>query len=437
MTNKIFKPGLKAFFKRFPLHFQIITGMIAGVVFGFVAVKLSWDNFTINWVKPWGTIFIKSLQLIAVPLVIFSLVSGVASIKNIGELSKIGLRTILIYLGTTITAVSIGLLAVNLFQPWMGFDQNSKSELLASGTDSLVNAQSQDGTLQFLVDMVPHNILEAASNNGNMLQVIVFSVLFGIALVMVPKEKSKIVIHFFEGMNEVVLKMVHIIMFLAPLGTFALLSSLIVELADGELQNIYSLLFVMGKYALTVVFGLVLLAYGFYPLLILLFSKVKLKKFFKAIIPAQTLAFSTSSSAATLPMTIKCANENLKVNQEVSSFVLPLGATINMDGTSCYQAVAAVFIANVLGYDLDFVQQLSIVLTATLASIGSAAVPGAGMVMLAIVLSQIGVPIEGIAIILGVDRILDMCRTVVNVTGDLTVTVLVDSLMGKKGMNKH
>ena len=418
--------------KRVPLHHQIIIGMFLGVAFGMTAVHFSWEQFVVDWIKPWGSLFIRALKLIAVPLVLFSLISGVSAIKDLGNLSKIGLKTIGIYLITTIIAVSIGLLSVNVFKPWKGVDKQAvntlfiKSQSAIEGKTKLAKQVASEGPLTILDDMVPQNIIHAASNNSNMLQVIVFSLLFGVALVLVPKEQSRVVISFFSGINEVILKMVHLIMYLAPWGTFALLAGIIVDFAGGGDGSVYALLLIMGKYTLTVVATLLFLAYVLYPTLLYFFSGYPIKKFYKAISPAQMLAFSTSSSAATLPLTMQCLEENIGVSKEVSGFVLPLGATINMDGTSCYQAVAAVFIANVLGYDLSLVEQLGIVMTATLASIGSAAVPGAGMVMLAIVLAHLGVPLEGIGLILGVDRILDMCRTVVNVTGDASVAVLID-----------
>jgi proton glutamate symport protein len=428
---------------RLPLHYQIIIGMVLGVVFGILAVQFSWEQFVIDWVKPWGGLFIRGLKLIAVPLVLFSLISGVSAIKDLSSLSKIGFKTIGIYIATTVLAVSIGLLSVNVFKPWQGINEQEVSTLFLNaegsvdGKTTLAKEVAAEGPLSILQDMVPQNILAAASNNGNMLQVIVFALLFGVALVLIPKDKSATVISFFSGMNEVVLKMVHIIMYIAPLGTFALLAGIIVDFSGGGDGSVYSLLFIMGKYAFTVVVTLLILAFVVYPSILYFFTGYSIKKFYKAISPAQMLAFSTSSSAATLPLTMQCVEENIGVSKEVSGFVLPLGATINMDGTSCYQAIAAVFIANVLGYDLTLVEQLGIVLTATLASIGSAAVPGAGMVMLAIVLSHLGVPLEGIGLILGVDRILDMCRTVVNVTGDASVAVLIDSKLSSTSANQE
>ncbi|MGY8989263.1 MAG: dicarboxylate/amino acid:cation symporter, partial [Flavobacteriales bacterium] len=280
--------------------------------------------------------------------------------------------------------------------------------------------------LQFLVDIVPTNIFDAASNNRNMLQVIFFAILFGIALVMLPNEKTSYVKGFFDGINDIILQIVDIIMMAAPYGVFALLGGLVVDFGASA-----ELFIALAKYSVTVIVGLLLMILVVYPLILKIFTKMKYKDFFKGIMPAQMLAFSTSSSAATLPVTMERCEDHLGVSEEVSSFVLPLGATINMDGTSLYQAVAAVFIAQAYGMDLDMSQQLTIVLTATLASIGAAAVPGAGMVMLVIVLGSIGVPTEGLALIFGVDRLLDMMRTVVNVTGDATVATVVASTEGQ------
>ena len=284
----------------------------------------------------------------------------------------------------------------------------------------------EEGPLQFLIDIVPTNIFDSASNNRNMLQVIFFAILFGIAMVMLPDEKTTYVKGFFEGINDIILQIVDLIMLSAPYGVFALLAGLVVDFGASA-----ELFIALAKYSATVIVGLLLMIFLVYPIILRLFTKVKYLDFFKGISPAQMLAFSTSSSAATLPVTMERCEEHIGVSEEVSSFVLPLGATINMDGTSLYQAVAAVFIAQTFGIELDMVQQLTIVLTATLASIGAAAVPGAGMVMLVIVLGAIGVPTEGLALIFGVDRLLDMLRTVVNVTGDATVATVVASSEGQ------
>ena len=416
--------------KKLALHWKIIIGMVLGVLYGLIASNMGWVDFTIDWIKPWGKIFVNLLKLIAVPLVFASLVKGVASLSDIARLSRIGGKTIAIYLVSTVIAVTIGLLLVNIVSPGSGFDKGSinlsaSSQEGASAKVIAAQGVEEEGPLQFVVDIVPTNIFEAASNNRNMLQVIFFAILFGIAIVMLPKEKTVYVKGFFDGINDIVLQIVDLIMLLAPYGVFALLGSLVVDF--GASANLF---IALGKYSLTVVIGLLLMIFLVYPLILRLFTRVKYLDFFKGISPAQMLAFSTSSSAATLPVTMERCEDHLGVSEEVSSFVLPLGATINMDGTSLYQAVAAVFIAQAFGIELDLSQQLTIVLTATLASIGAAAVPGAGMVMLVIVLGAINVPVEGLALIFGVDRILDMIRTVVNVTGDATVATVVASTEG-------
>ena len=417
--------------KKLALHWKIIIGMVLGVVYGLIAHKLGWIDFTNDWIKPWGKIFVNLLKLIAVPLVFASLIKGVASLSDISKLSRIGGKTIAIYLVSTVIAVTIGLLLVNIVKPGDGFDKDSisKTEQIQEGANKKIKAAENvkdGGPLQFLVDIVPTNIFDAASSNRNMLQVIFFAIIFGIALVMLPNEKTTYVKGFFDGINDIILQIVDIIMMAAPYGVFALLGGLVVDFGASA-----ELFISLAKYSVTVIVGLLLMILVFYPLIFRIFTKMKYKNFFKGIMPAQMLAFSTSSSAATLPVTMERCEDHLGVSEEVSSFVLPLGATINMDGTSLYQAVAAVFIAQAYGMDLDMGQQLTIVLTATLASIGAAAVPGAGMVMLVIVLGAIGVPTQGLALIFGVDRLLDMMRTVVNVTGDATVATVVASTEGQ------
>ena len=418
--------------KKLALHWQIIIGMILGVFFGILAYHFSLNNFTNDWIKPFGVIFVNLLKLIAVPLVFASLIKGVASLSDISRLSKIGSRSIMLYLFSTVLSVSIGLGLVNLVGPGNSFSNDKKTELrekYSSKADLKINDAllvESSGPLQFLVDVVPTNIFESASKNKNMLQIIFFAILFGISIIMLPKEKTVYVRGFFDGINDIILYIVDLIMRMAPYGVFALLASLVVDFGASV-----DLFVALGYYSLTVIFGLLLMIFVFYPILLRTFTNIKYLDFFKAISPAQMLAFSTSSSAATLPVTMDRCENNLGISKEVSSFVLPLGATINMDGTSLYQAVAAVFIAQAFGYDLDLSSQLTIVLTATLASIGAAAVPGAGMVMLVIVLSSVGIDPEGIALIFAVDRILDMLRTVVNVTGDATVATIVASSDGQ------
>lgn len=410
------------------LHWKIIIGMFFGIVYGIFANNMGYNNFTTDWIKPWGIIFVNLLKLIAVPLVFASLIKGVASLSDISRLSKIGSRTVMLYLFSTVISVTIGLFFVNTIKPGDSFSEVKKIELrekYSSKADLKINDANNlknNGPLQFIVDIVPVNIIGSASENKNMLQIIFFAILFGIAIIVIPDGKTEYVRGFFDGVNEIILYMVDLIMRFAPYGVFALLASLVVDFGAS-----IDLFLALGYYSLTVSIGLLLMIFVVYPLLLKLFTKVNYFSFFKAISPAQMLAFSTSSSAATLPVTMDRCENNVGVSKEVSSFVLPLGATINMDGTSLYQAVAAVFIAQAFGYDLDLSAQLTIVLTATLASIGAAAVPGAGMVMLVIVLSSIGIDPEGIALIFAVDRILDMLRTVVNVTGDATVATIVAS----------
>lgn len=420
--------------RKLALHWQILLGMAAGVGFGvFMASVFPESSFVQDWIKPFGTIFINLLKLIAVPLIVASLIKGVSDLKDISKLSKMGGRTIGTYILTTIVAVSIGLVVVNIIQPGSFIEEATRAELMeAYGGDAAKRitaaaGQKEVGPLQALVDIVPSNIFSAASDNRNMLQVIFFAIFFGIGLILIPFEKAQPVKAFFDGFNEVILKLIDLIMLMAPYGVFALLAALVVESPSLDLFK------ALGVYALCVVLGLGLMIFVFYPLLVKFFAGKDPKFFFNGIAPAQLLAFSTSSSAATLPVTLERVTEHLGVKEEVAGFVLPIGATINMDGTSLYQAVAAVFIAQAFGMDLSLSAQLGIIVTATLASIGSAAVPGAGMVMLVIVLGQAGIPEAGLALIFAVDRPLDMCRTTVNVTGDAAVSMLVANSIGKLG----
>jgi Na+/H+-dicarboxylate symporter len=411
--------------KKLALHWQILIGMVLGVTFGFLMTNFEWGKGLVHdWVKPFGTIFINSLKLIAVPLILASLIKGVSDLKDISKLSKMGGKTILIYIMTTVIAVSIGLILVNIIRPGDSISEKTRKDLVANYTDTTqkykdaAKNQKESGPLQALVDLVPSNIIGAASSNRNMLQVIFFAIFFGIGMILLPEDKSKPVKDFFDSFNEVILKMIDLIMLAAPYGVFALLAALVVEAPSADLFK------ALGWYAFTVILGLVSMIF-IYMALVYFFTGKSPKFFINGISPAQLLAFSTSSSAATLPVTMERVTEHLGVEEEVSSFVLPIGATINMDGTSLYQAVAAIFIAEAFGMDLSFGVQLGIIATATLASIGSAAVPGAGMVMLVIVLAQAGIPEAGLALIFAIDRPLDMIRTTVNVTGDATVSMLI------------
>jgi Na+/H+-dicarboxylate symporter len=418
--------------KNLPLHTKIIIGLVLGLLFGLASVSLGLSSYwVINFIKPIGTIFVNLLKMIAVPLVLASLVVGVASLNDVSKLSRIGGKTIIIYIFTTAFATALGLIMANVMQPGNQLPKETRDNLmnLYKGNQSInqedVKKVKEQSPLQPIVDMVPENLVSAAANNGMMLQVVFFATLLGVALIQIKPEKSQPVIQFFDGLNDAIIKIVEYAMALAPYGVFALISSLIAEVAGNDPQKALSLLYALLWYGVTVILSLILMIIVVYNGLLKLFTNISFITFLKGIRPAQLLGFSTSSSSATLPVTMECAEKKLGVSEEVASFVLPLGATINMDGTALYQSVAAVFIAQALGMDLSIYQQLMIVLTATLASIGSAGVPGAGMVMLVIVLEAINVPTAGIALIVGIDRILDMCRTVVNITGDLVVSVVI------------
>ena len=419
------------------LHWKIVIGMAAGLLFGFSMTFFSWGNdFVTNWILPVGTIFVRLLKLIAVPLILASLIKGISDLKDIAKFKDMGLKTFGLYMITTLVAIFIGLTLVNVFVPGNGISPETVEKLTAtyandSGVTSKIataTAQQEAGPLQFVIDMVPDNVFFALSDNGLMLQVIFFAIFFAISMLLIGEERAQPIKQFFDTLNDVILKMVDLIMLSAPYAVFALLSSVVVSSNNPEL------LIALMKYSGLLVLGLVMMIV-FYMVLIKFVVKMDPFWFITKISPAQLLAFSTSSSAATLPVTMERLEEHVGVDQEVSSFVLPVGATINMDGTSVYQAIAAVFISQALGFELTLGNQLTIILTALLASIGAAAVPGAGMVMLVIVLESVGFPADklaiGLALIFAVDRPLDMCRTVVNVTGDATVATIIAKKLNK------
>lgn len=453
------------------LHWKIIIGLVLGVIWAIVSSQLGWSQFTIDWIAPFGTIFINLLKLIAVPLVLFSIISGVAGLGDPSSLGRMGAKTLAFYFATTILAVGLGLVIVNLINPGKLVDEQSridnrisyevwaasegievkdgvnylkdpafmeraqeitelsKAELKNTTVEekmATANETKDAGPLQPLVDLVPQNIFGSLSDNGSMLKVIFFAIFFGVSLLLIPNEKSDPVKKFVDGTMEIFLKMVDLVMQAAPFFVFALLAGVVSTMAGDDVNKVLEIFKGLSWYSLAVFGGLMMMIFVIYPLIVKLFAKdISYKGFFKAMSPAQTLAFSTSSSAATLPVTMECVEDNLGVDKKVTSFVLPIGATVNMDGTSLYQAVAVVFLAQLHMIDLTVGQQLTIVLTATLASIGSAAVPSAGLVMLIIVLQSVGLNPAWIGIILPVDRILDMCRTAVNVTGDATVSTVI------------
>ncbi|GIV37424.1 MAG: glutamate:proton symporter [Cyclobacteriaceae bacterium] len=417
--------------KKLPLHTRILIGMGIGLIIGSLGIAFKLSGFITDWIKPFGTIFINLLKLIAIPLILASLISGVSNLRDISKLSRIGGKTLALYLITTVLAITIGLVFVNTIKPGNFLSKEKQLELsqrYASDANLRVtDAQklTESGPLQVVVDIVPENIFGAAAVNRNMLQVIFFAVMFGIALLMTPEQKSLPVKSFFDGLNEIILKLVDMVMRYAPIGVMALLAALMTDVAGDDPRQALELFGALGVYSVTVLLSLAAMVLIVYPLAIRLFTSLPVKTFLKGVLPAQIMGFTTSSSAATLPVTMECAEKNLRIKDEISSFVLPLGATINMDGTSIHQAVSAVFIAQAFGQDLSLADQLMIILTATLSSIGAAAVPSAGLITLVIVLGAIGVSPEGLALIIAIDRPLDMCRTIVNVTGDTVVASIV------------
>lgn len=423
--------------KKIALHWQIIIGMVIGIVLGLLASIYGFGDFVKDWVKPFGTIFINLLQLVAIPLVIISVINGITGLKDMNQLSILGSRTIILYLFTTVMAVSLGLLIVNIVRPGDDFPQSNQSDIQSQFEDAarqkkgVAEAIKDESPLKPLVDIFPGNIFLSMTSNRNMLQIIVFAILFSISVVMLPTKRVQPVVDLFGVLNDIIIQVVNLIMLIAPLGVLGLLAGVICDFSSDDPSKTLDILVTLGRYAFCVLLGLAILTLVFYPLLIKLNTSFNYRKFMKGMLPAQMMAFSTSSSAATLPVTMKQVEEELGVSEETASFILPLGATINMDGTSLYQGVAAIFIAQIYGMDLSFVEQLGIIFTATLASIGTAAVPSAGIIMLIIVLEQAGIPPAGIAFILAPDRLLDMFRTVTNVTGDASISIIVESKIKK------
>lgn len=433
--------------KKLPLHTKILIGMTLGLIFGMICLQFpGLSGFTIDFIKPIGTIFIRGLKMIAVPLVLASLIIGVANIGDISKLTRMGGKTLLIFVVTTVISISIGLSIVAIVKPGHKLPEETRTSLMelyndnASGKIDYAEQVKSRGPLQPLVDMVPDNIFKATTSNSAMLQVVFFAIIIGIALLKVPKERGEPVIAFFNGLNDVIVKVVEFIMMIAPYGVFALIASLIIEISGDDPSKAWELLYALLWYSLTVIAGMLIMMIAIYPLLIRFFSDIKYFDFFKGMRPAMLLGFSTSSSTATLPVTMDRVEKHLGVSEEVASFVLPLGATINMNGTSLYQGVSAIFIAQALGLELSLSSQLMIVLTATLAAVGTAGVPGAGLVMLVVVLEAVGIPAAGIALIMAPERILDMIRTMINISGDAAVSVVVASTEGaldKEVLKEH
>lgn len=414
--------------RKLQMHTKILLALVAGIAFGFAANRLEFAEFVTTYIRPVGTAFIKLISMVVVPLVFASLLVGTTGLKDIRSLGRIGVRTLVLYVSMTAIAVSIGLVLANVIRPGIGFSQETKQQLTSgstapSGTPKTGSALERPSVKDLLLNIIPSNPVRSLAE-GEMLQVIFFAVLMGVCLTLIPPERAKPVIIFFEGVNEVFVKMVHVIMQIAPYGVFALVAAVVADFGLG-------ILLLLIKYCAAVLLGLLLYMLIVYSAILKFLARTGVRRFFRGIRPAQLVAFSSSSSAATLPVTLKCATENLGVSRSVASFMLSVGASINMDGTALYQGVAAVFIAQFYGINLDLGQQLMVVLTATLASLGTVGIPGAGIVMLAMVLRSVGVPLEGIGVILGVDRFLDMCRTAVNVTGDSVCMMVVAAAEGQ------
>ena len=461
--------------RKMALYWQIMIGLLLGVIWSFVSAEMGWSKFTLDWISPWGDIFINVLKLIALPLVFFSITIGVASLSDLSKLGRIGFKTLGAYLITTVLAVGVGLTLVNIFNPgnaaddeqriknrisyelWVkdndhiSFYENDKLRLSEdpnnvifieeakklneqnSNADIVVNKKGivektkSSGPLQALVDIFPKNVIHAFDQDkGTMLQIIFFAILFGVCLVLINTQKAEPVIKLFDGFNEVFIKMVNVVMLAAPFFVFALLAGQMAKMAGDDSDKVFEVFGTLLGYSGVVLTGLILMILLIYPVFVKLFvRKMTYGGFFKGIRKAQVTAFSTRSSAATLPVTLDCVNNGLGVSKRVSDFVIPIGATVNMDGTSLYQAIAVIFMAQYHMVDLDFATQLTIVLTATLASIGSAAVPSAGLITMMLILESVNLNPAWIAIIYPVDAFLDMFRTVVNVTGDATVSTII------------
>ncbi|UCG49969.1 MAG: dicarboxylate/amino acid:cation symporter [Phycisphaerales bacterium] len=403
------------------LYGKILIGLALGVIFGLLANRLGCSGFVLDYIKPLGSAFIRLISMVVVPLVFASLLVGTAGLNDVRKLGRIGAKTLAYYLCTTAIAVTLGLLLANIVKPGAGLSGEARRALVESRSEQadaqIARAREKPAITDVLLNIIPANPIQAFVE-GNMLQVIFIALFAGICLTMIPGGRCQPVIGFFEGVNDVVIQMVRIIMRLAPYGVFALVAAVVADFGA-------SILLALVKYSVVVIAGLVLHAAIVYPSAIRIFSRQKIGAFFRGIRPAQLIAFGSASSSAALPVTMECTERNLGVSRKICSFALPLGATLNMDGTALYQGVSTVFIAQVYDLGLTAAQQLTIVLTATLASVGTAGAPAAGIVTLAIVLKSVGVPLEGIAIIWGVERILDMCRSVVNVTGDASCAVVV------------
>jgi len=396
------------------LHHKIFIGLILGVVLGLVLGEKA------KIIEPVGTIFLRLITMIVVPLVLVSLMLGTASLGDLRKLGRIGFKTIAYFFVTTVIAIIIGLGLANIIKPGAGLNETVKTQLYSDYQDkadiSIQRLEDKPSAIEILVGVIPTNPIKALID-GNMLQIIFLALLFGTVLTMIKKERADPIIKLLEGVNDAVIQVVHIAMKLAPFGVMALIAGVVGQFGT-------DILITLLKYSLVVIGGLFLYTVSVNSLALGILAKTNPLLFFKAVKEAMIVAFSTSSSNAALPVSMECV-EHMGVSREYSSFVIPLGATINMDGTALYQAVSAVFIAQIYGIPLGIEGQITIVLMATLSSVGAAGVPTAGIITLAMVLKQIGIPLEGIALILGVERLLDMCRTTTNVVGNMACSIVI------------
>lgn len=415
-----------------PLHVKILIGIALGLAWGIVASFLGFADWTVTWIKPFGTLFINLLKLIAMPLVVVTIIGGIASLSDLRRLAAIGKRTLGWFTGLTLISVGIGIVICLVMAPGTGLSTAQREQLKSQFSDDVsrkmsdAQAVNTGGPLSILVEMIPENVVQATANNRSMLQVICFCMLVGIALVAIPKQQGSGFLAFIDGLNHVFLAIVRMIMQVAPVGVFALLAGLIADMAGDNPAQLVGLLSMLGNYALAFTLAIAALMFTVYPLIVWRLLRWNYFDFLKKMAPAQLVAFSTSSSAASLPVNMDCVENRLGVRSEVAGFVLPLGVTINMNGTAVHQGLCAVFIAQAFGVELSLMQYLIIIGTGTLAAMGAPGVPGSGLIMMLMVFNAIGVPEEGLALIIAIDRPLDMLRTIPNVLGDAIVAGVVD-----------
>jgi Na+/H+-dicarboxylate symporter len=393
---------------------QIFVGLILGAITGMIYGPDA------AIVRPVGTAFIRLIKMVVIPLIFASLLVGVASLGDLRKLGRVGGKTFAFYIAYYVSAVALGLFLANTLKPGSNIPESIQAELKANYGETAgmqaIRVGERPGIGDVLIDIIPDNPA-GSFVQANMLQIIFIAMFMGVVISLLSREKMKPVISFFEAINDIMVKIVEIVIKIAPYAVFALIASVVGTFGVDILMSLV-------RYCVVVIGGLAILVFS-YPAVVTLFTKYPYFKFWKGITKAQLIAFSTCSSSATLPVTMECAEDNIGVSKQISSFVLPLGATINMNGTALYQGVTAIFIAQVYGMDLGLGDQLAIILTATLASIGAAGAPAMGVLMLVIVLKQVGIPLEGIALILGVERILDMSRTVINITGDIAAATVI------------